>query len=311
MAFLLAIFAVGVYRAATRPVGTGEAYIYDRFVRPALRQVWAQELPDRDVLYALLEKRSIGLFHVSPISIRLPSLLFLALYLWSVRSLAQLFSAPFVLLAALAPLWWQGSATADGVGAAVALELVAMQFAVKYFKQNQSDNRYYLNLTGVCLGLAVAARLEFAGVSLSLALLLLAIQKDWFSWIDRVLIPAIVVSLIFLVLPMSHAHHVETTSNLAVPQAAAAQSALAMLRAEAGARPISVGASAPIEPIVNFDRAQYREIAWRRADRRLAADDFDFYLLTNADQDSLANLHLIVLYEDAGIVLARSSHDRL
>src|ERR1035438_6029642 len=80
LAVLAAVFAVEVYRAAARPIGNDEAYLYDRFVRPTARQVLASELPDRDVLYSLLEKRSVGLFHVSPFSVRLPSLLFAILY---------------------------------------------------------------------------------------------------------------------------------------------------------------------------------------------------------------------------------------
>src|ERR1039458_966059 len=87
--FLAGIFAVQAYQAASQPINTREAYIYDQFVRPTIRQVLAGELPERDVLYTLLEKRSVGLFHVSPFSVRLPSLLFGVLYLWAVWQLAR------------------------------------------------------------------------------------------------------------------------------------------------------------------------------------------------------------------------------
>src|SRR5271170_6861597 len=90
LSVIAAIFAVEIYQAATRPIGSGEAYLYDRFARPTTRQVLAQELPDRDVLYSLLEKRSVGLFHVSPFSVRLPSVLFGALYLWTVWQIVSL-----------------------------------------------------------------------------------------------------------------------------------------------------------------------------------------------------------------------------
>ena len=59
LALLAAVFAMQAYRAAARPIGVGEAYLYDRFVRPTARQVWESELPNRDILYSLLEKHGI------------------------------------------------------------------------------------------------------------------------------------------------------------------------------------------------------------------------------------------------------------
>src|SRR5580692_4102817 len=120
IACLAAIFAVQVYRVATRPIGRGEAYLYDRFVRPTTRQVLASELLDRDVLYSLLEKRSVGLFHVSPFSVRLPALLFGILYLWSIWRLTRRFALVAVVIGAV-PLFWGLFAWADGTGVALAL----------------------------------------------------------------------------------------------------------------------------------------------------------------------------------------------
>src|SRR5579863_4271269 len=119
VAFLVAIFAVQICTAVSQPIRPKEAYLYDRFVRPTSRQVWQQELPNRDVLYTLLEKRSVGLFHVSPFSVRLPGLLFLILYLWSAWRLAQLIPGTWlrfgaVLLASLPPLFWPWFTTAEG-----------------------------------------------------------------------------------------------------------------------------------------------------------------------------------------------------
>lgn len=306
LALFAAVFAVQVYRAATRPIHSGEAYVYDRFVRPTTRQVFASELPNRDVLYSLLEKRSVGLFHVSPFAVRLPSLLFALLYLQSIWRLGRRllgtgwFFLPAVALAGLLPLAWGCFNAADGVGTALAMQVCAVQLAL-------SVKPWNLNLSGWCLGLSVAARLEFAVPAVVLALGILGIHRRWAAWTDRVLIPALVAAFALLVLPWSHAHAVsERLPDLTLPE-----TALRMLRASADNGRVQIGASAGIEPIVNFYRAQHRIATWERAGRNLVSGNFDYYLLTRSDVGVIEQRHLIVLYRDAGLVLARRSYDRL
>jgi 4-amino-4-deoxy-L-arabinose transferase-like glycosyltransferase len=305
LGILAAIFATEVYQAATQPIRSGEAYLYDRFVRPTTRQVLAQELPDRDVLYSLLEKRSVGLFHVSPFSVRLPSVLFGMLYLWSVWKLASLcFRSGWrflvaVVLPAAVPLELGWFRRADGAGTALALVACAVWFA---------SNRKNLNLAGACLGLAVAAHLDFAIPAAILALSLLALAP-WTAWIDRVLIPAIVVAFILLVLPLSHAHAIpEITPELTGTQPADLPSALQALRAGAGSNRIRISAIPSVEPIVNFYRAQHRVTTWDRAERDASPEHFDYYLLSASQADWAQQRHLIVLYRDADFLLARRSY---
>jgi 4-amino-4-deoxy-L-arabinose transferase-like glycosyltransferase len=321
LALLTAILAVQVYQAATQPVSTVEAYGYDRFVRPTTRQVLDRELLNHDVLYTLLEKRSVGLFHVSPFSVRLPSLLFAILYLWSVWQLARLLLGAgrlflvAVVLAALIPLHWDCFACATGVGTALALELCAVWLTIKYLKLNHIVKQGNLNLAGACLGLSVAARPEFAMVAVALGLsflVALAVQRRWALWTDRVLIPALVVALVFLVLPLSHAHAIpEITPHLTLGEAAQLESVLNVLRASAGANHIRIGASPATEPILNFYRAQHRVNTWDRANRSLSSERFDYYLLSTADTEWVEQRHLIVLYQDADFVLARRSYDAM
>jgi hypothetical protein len=318
---LAAVFAVQAYEAATRPIGTGEAYIYDRFVRPANRQVLAQELPDRDVLYSLLEKRSVGLFHVSPFSVRLPGLLFAILYLWSVWRIGRWFPGTgrlfpvVVVLAGLLPLGWGWFWRANGAGTALALALCAAWLTIRYLKQNQVVNPLNLNLAGACLGLSVAARLDFAIPVVLLGLLFLAafaIRKQWAVWADRLLVPAAVVALVFLVLPVSHSHAAsENTPELTVGESSGLQSALQVLRASAGSSHIRIGAMAAVEPIVNFYRAQHRLTTWGRAQRNFASTRMDYYLLPTSDLGWVEQRHLIVLYRDAGLLLAHRSYDAM
>jgi hypothetical protein len=261
--------------------------------------VLASELPDRDVLYALLEKRSVGLFHVSPFSVRLPSILFGILYLWAVWRVGRRFLAA-VIVAAAAPLCLGWFARADGTGTALALTACAIWLAIE---------RKHLNLIGICLGLSVAAKLVFAIPAAVIALLMLALWKSWGDWTNRVLIPMLVVAWIFLVLPLSHAHAgAETTPELTEGQTIQLQAALAMLRNSAGAEHIRIGASPPVEPIVNFYRAQHRIGTWERARRDYWSEHFDYYLLSRAESGRVAERHLSVLYQNADFLLAHGSN---
>jgi hypothetical protein len=296
IACLAAIFAVQVYRAATRPIGRGEAYLYDRFVRPSTRQVLASELLDRDVLYSLLEKRSVGLFHVSPFSVRLPALLFGLFYLWSVWLLARRFAVVTVVVGAI-PLIWELFARADGIGVALALCAGAIWLAAE---------RKHMNLIGICLGLSIAANIAFSIPAVVLALAILVIQRRWNDWTNHVLIPCAVVVLIFLVLPLSHAHaSAENRPELTTGQAVHLETALQALRASAGSKHIRVGAISAVEPVVNFYRAQHRATAWERAESNYDSEHFDYYLISAAEAGWAQERHLIEVYRDTDFLLVR------
>jgi len=303
-AFLTAILGAQIYQAATRPIGSGEAYLYDRFVRPTARQVLSSELPDRDVLYTLLEKRSVGLFHVSPFSVRLPGLLFGILYLWSVWQITRLIlgagwlSLGGLVVAVAVPFGCGWFARADGPGIALALAVCALWLVL---------DRKNLTLAGACLGLSVAARLDFA-IPVAVVVVALLAGRRWTDWTDRILVPAAVVAMIFLALPLSHAHAAaEVTPELTESQAIYLQSALEALRANAGAEHIRIGASPSAEPVVNFYRAQHRATSWERAQRDYSSEHFDYYLLSTDESGWLLHRDLSVLYRDGDFVLARRS----
>jgi hypothetical protein len=303
---LAALLVVQGYQAATQPIGSAEAYAYDHFVRPTARQVLAQELLNRDVLYTLLEKRSVGLFHVSPFSVRLPSLLFGVLYLWSAWRLGRRALGTgwrFCLavgLAALLPLWWNCFTVARGDGAAVALQLFAVQLALSHRQRN-------LNLAGACLGLSVAGSLHFAIPAALLALALLAamaLQGRAALWKDRILIPMVVAALVLLVLPISHAH-----AGAAMPADSTVPApVLLALRSATGNEVVRIGASPEIAPVLNFYRAQHRVNTWARSDASLASGDFDYYVLAKRDAGLVELCHLLVLYQDTGFTVARRSY---
>lgn len=295
---VLAILAIQFYRAVTLPIGAGEAYLYDRFVRPTTRQVLASELPDRDVLYSLLEKRSVGLFHVSPLSVRLPGLLFGVLFLAAVWRLARLgfgdswkFPVAVFLATAISSRWF---VRADGAGAALALLVCAVCLTLQ---------TRYLNWIGICIGLSITAETDYALAAIALSLLILAFRARWWDWIDHVAIPAVVVVAVLLAIPASHAHAPrENVAPFMEREAAGVQSALEALRADAGMKPIRVATVPSIEPLVNFYRAQHRANNWR-ATRRDQSGHFDYYLLPVADSAPAGKL----VYQDGEFVVVRAS----
>jgi hypothetical protein len=161
---------------------------------------------------------------------------------------------------------------------------------------------------GACLGLAIAARLDCAIPAAVVALGILAWHGKWTEWVDRVLIPAVVVALIVLVLPLSHAHAAsDSTPELSARQAAHLQSALDALRTAGGTNPIRIGATPAIEPAVNFFRAQHRSTTWDRASRNYQNEGFDYYVLPATGAGFAEQRHLIVLYRDADFLVARRS----
>ena len=295
LALFIAVFGLQVYRAITRPIGVGEAFLYDRFVRPTARQVWESELPNHDVLYGLLEKRSVGLFHVSPFAVRLPSLLFGILYLAVVWKLTRRWRV--VLLLGGIPIVWEGFAHADGTGAAVALCLCGVALAI--------DGKH-LKWIGILLGLSIAANTMFALPVAAVAVLLLVVKRQWTEWCDTVLIPAAVTALIVLVLPVSHAHSASgTRGELSEEQAKHLERALDALRSAAGREPVRIAAAAAAEPVVNFYRAQHRATTWERAASDDPSQHFDYYLFVAAGAPPIEQRHLVVVYRDADFVLAR------
>ncbi|HEX3745872.1 MAG TPA: hypothetical protein VHW09_18150 [Bryobacteraceae bacterium] len=302
LGLLAAVFALQVYRAAATPIGVTEAYLYDRFVRPTARQVLASQSTDRDVLYSVLEKRSVGLFHVSPFSVRLPSLLFCILYLVSIWQLAarmvkfqwQFWAA--VAGAAAVPLWVDWFARAEGHGAALSL-LACAALATAGRK---------LNLAGICIGLSIAAQTAFVVPAIAVALAPLALHRRVWEWIERVAIPATVVVTILLTLPLTHADTpAPVESEWSAAQAAHLQAALRALRASAGGEQVSIATVPAAQSIVNFYRAQHRANTWQRASPDDDSSRFDYYLLPATPAGPVEQRHLIVVYRDADFVLAR------
>ncbi|MEO8597351.1 MAG: glycosyltransferase family 39 protein [Candidatus Solibacter sp.] len=174
-----ALLAISLVRAMTQSVTPGEAWNFDRFVAPP----WAEALSRFDinnhVLNTLLVRISTARFHLTELSLRLPSLLAGALYLLAVYRLARRWfgdGLPFLSvigLLTLNPLVVDALSEARGYGLALAAWTWALYLILE---STQSFNRRNLNLAGVCLGLSVVASLAFAACAVALLL----VSTVWF-----------------------------------------------------------------------------------------------------------------------------------
>src|ERR1022692_2973209 len=73
--FLAALLAVNLYRAMTQSVTPGEAWNYDRFIGPSCTEALSRFDVNNHVLNTLLVRISTAGFHLTELSLRLPSLL--------------------------------------------------------------------------------------------------------------------------------------------------------------------------------------------------------------------------------------------
>ena len=287
LAALVAVFAGEAWLAAVRPITPAEALAYDRFVRPPMSETLHQPSGNPDVLYTLLEKRSVGLFRVSEFSIRLPAVLAGGLYLWAIWRLSR--RPVLVVTLALAPLAWQCFSTANGFGLALALAAWALEAVPRK-----------LNWAGVCLGLAVASYLPFAIPAAILAAIIVWRNFRWDRAVEGFLIPALVTSFIILVLPLSLARHTPSVPpELSSAEVNGVRAAVEALRRECGTKPVRVGTSAAVAPVLSFYRSRFRLASWQFSDAAA-----DYYVLPDSAAWLAGHEQLIVLYRDGGIVLA-------
>ena len=175
--FLAALLAVNLYRAMTQSVTPGEAWNYDRFIGPTWGEALAHFDANNHVLNTLLVRISTSQFHLTELSLRLPSLLAGAFYLWVVMRLARrwfgdgLQFLAVVGLLTLNPVVVDALSEARGYGMALACWMWALELLLESM---ESFSPQKLKLAAVCLGLSVAATLAFAAPALALLVVFLA-----------------------------------------------------------------------------------------------------------------------------------------
>jgi hypothetical protein len=179
--FLAALLAVNLYRAMTQSVTPGEAWNYDRFIAPAWTEALARFDVNNHVLNTLLVRISTAWFHLTELSLRLPSLLAGVLYLWVVFRMARRWfgdGLPFLAvigLLTLNPLVVDALSEARGYGMALACWVWALELLLESV---ESFSVSKLNLSAMCLGLSVAASLAFAAPAIALLVAFLVCSKS-------------------------------------------------------------------------------------------------------------------------------------
>src|ERR1019366_6870484 len=83
------LLAVNLYRAMTQSVTPGEAWNYYRFIAPGWTEALSHFDTNNHVLNTLLVRISTACFHLTELSLRLPSLLGGVLYLLVVWRMAR------------------------------------------------------------------------------------------------------------------------------------------------------------------------------------------------------------------------------
>jgi 4-amino-4-deoxy-L-arabinose transferase-like glycosyltransferase len=215
--FLWALFAVNVYRAATQSITADEAFTFNRFVRPPLKEMLKVYDANNHVLNTLLAKTFLKVLRLSEFTLRLPSVLCGGLYFWAVYRLARrAFGTGALLLAAVAalalnPLVLDHLSAARGYGMALAFWMWALVLLMEYL-QDAPEGK--LNLAGLCLGLSVASNLSFLVPSAALAFTFFIVQvlspagfrsARTSAFADRFLATGAVTACLLLALPLSHA----------------------------------------------------------------------------------------------------------
>jgi hypothetical protein len=209
--FLAALVAVNLYRAITQSVTAGEAWNYNHFIGPAWTEAFAHFDGNDHVLNTLLVRISTSRFHLTELSLRLPSLLAGLFYLWVVFRMARrwfgggLMFLVVTMLLTLNPVIVDAMSEARGYGIALASWMWALELILESMEPVSVQK---LNLAGLCLGLSVAASLAFAAPTAALILVYLLWSRtngnERPSARNFVLI-AVLSAFVLLVLPLNRA----------------------------------------------------------------------------------------------------------
>lgn len=322
LALLCGLFAVNVYRAATQSITTAEALEFDRRIRPPLRDILPHFDLGNHLLLTILIKRSVGLLRLSEFSMRLPSLLCGALYLWAVYRISwrtfgtsPLFVAAVALLS-LNPLVLDALSSARAGGMALAFWMCSLLWMIDYFQSLRLRN---LNLAGLCLGFSAATDPGFAVPAAGLTILFLIAaavkrQLSWTVFTERLFATAAATAFVLLAIPLSHVESVNLDLGASVsvahnlfewPVDSRAKSLVEVLRRDAQGRHIRIVASPALAPVLAFYQARYRVANWEPIRQLPLNENFDYYVVCPQDAAILSERHLKVLYNNGKLLLAR------
>ncbi len=176
MALLGLIFITNIYRAATQSITHDEAVTYENFVAAPWSIVFNSYDANHHVLHTIFCKIFVDLLGVSPLTLRLASLLSGLLYLYLVfRICERLFGAGWylplsALLLSLNPYLLDFQSAARGYGMAVAFLFLALWEMLEWFEKPESQRPVR---AGLALGLSIGANLVLAPPAIGIALMFL------------------------------------------------------------------------------------------------------------------------------------------
>jgi hypothetical protein len=242
---LSACFGWALYVAITRPVTLGEALLWDHLVRPPFRQAFTAPDAWSGLLYAVIAKRTVGLFRLSQFTLRLPALIGCGVYLIVIfRKLPRRYW-PILVLAAVLPVALGRFSFADP--RSVALAFCALGWCCPRF-------------AALFFGLAIGAYPLYA-----IPLSFLALRRG-IAAIERIAIPAATVAFLLLIVPWSHAAPTSPTPSVGGREETAVRLALQPIR-QLGAAPLRISVASSVLPLVEFYREKYRRRNWELTDR--------------------------------------------
>jgi hypothetical protein len=211
-ALLVAVLALNVYRAATCSITIDEAITYNRFVSPPLDKILAFYDANHHILYSQMAKASVSVFGLSEITLRLPSLLGGALYLWAAFALSRMiFGRRPMLVVAVAllglnPLVLDYLSLARGYGPAMAFWLWGLYKMLDWLP---SPSPRELRILAVALAVSVGFNLIFVFPGAVLAAWFVVVvwreRGSVEALVNHFLIPGVVTTFLILVLPLSRA----------------------------------------------------------------------------------------------------------
>ncbi len=198
-----ALFALNVYRAATRDVTPGEAWNYDRYIGVSWQESLRQYDVNNHVLNTLLARYTTHALGRKEIALRLPALFAGLLYCWAAWRLCRRIYSGWAFTLALAlmtlnPLVVDALSEARGYGMAMAFWLLALDRMLLYLQELDARN---LNFSAMWLALSVTACLTFVVPVLSLALALTLIVHRTLG--RDLWLPLLVFLFVLLAIPLN------------------------------------------------------------------------------------------------------------
>ncbi|HEY5753109.1 MAG TPA: hypothetical protein VIT21_08170 [Chthoniobacterales bacterium] len=214
---LAVVFVVNIYRAATQSIVYDEAVTYLMFVGNSLGDPFMHYTANNHVLFSILASVTTRAFGTSEFTLRLPTVLAAAGYLWVVFAIARLVGGSgllFVLVAgalSLNPLVLDFLSAARGYGLALFFWLFALLQVQRNLVDDTPRTRGWL-AASLALGASVAANLAFlfpaVGLVIGASAAVLTTRparlhpRELVTWLW---LPGLVLCAAVIVVPLSHA----------------------------------------------------------------------------------------------------------